>query len=115
MGIGVKLTMKIKRATRANNFLFESKETISFNAGGCPVPMKKTMKKVMNSHGLPAPGTRYGPIKEMERRNRMAIKLAYLCFSLNTPLAICPPSSCPAGSKLMAVTNKPTHPANAVG
>ena len=106
--MGVKLTMNIKRAMRASNFLFVSKEMSSFNAGGCPIPMKNIMKKVMNIHDPP-------PTKEMERRNATAIKLAYLCFSLNTPLAICPPSSCPAGSKLMAVTSKPTHPANAVG
>ena len=113
--MGVKLTMNIKRAMRASNFLFVSKEMSSFNAGGCPIPMKNIMKKAMNNHEVPAPGTKYGIIKEMERRNATAIKLAYLCFSLNTPLAICPPSSCPAGSKLMAVTSKPTHPANAVG
>lgn len=40
---------------------------------------------------------------------------AYLCFSPRTALAMCPPSSCPAGMRFIDVISSPTHPANAIG
>ena len=108
MGIGGKLKMKINKAIKANNFLLKSKEVYSFKAGGCSVPIKKTISRI-NKIQFP----KFARVKA--NNANIVAKLAYLWFSLKTALATCPPSSCPAGSKLMAVTNNPTHPANAVG
>ena len=39
----------------------------------------------------------------------------YVVLSPDRALAICPPSSCPTGSRFKLVMSMPTHPANAIG
>ena len=107
MGIGVKDKINISIATKAIHFLFASNVTISFNGGGCLLPKIKTIRKAKKIHaGYNIPN----PIIKTS-----VPQLAYFCFSPRTAREICPPSNCPAGNKFMAVTNKPTHPAKAVG
>lgn len=52
------------------------------------------------------------PVKIMMKT---ATHAAYFCFSPNTALKIWPPSSWPAGRRLIDVISKPIQPANAIG
>jgi len=79
---------------------------ISFRGAGWFRPRKNTSSAKRNQ-----------PSYSIATRTR-AMKVAYpryLALSPSRPRATCPPSSWPTGSRLMAVTRKPTHAAKAVG
>ena len=90
------------RATKNIIFRFVSSSVLSFNGGGCCIPISASMIKAKNNH----------PVSIMMKT---AIHPAYFCLSPKTALKICPPSNWPAGSKLMEVIRRPIHSANAIG
>jgi len=88
-------------ATKNSNFLPMPKSVSSLSGGGCIIPIIKTMMIAKKAH----------PVKIIIKT---AIQPAYFCFFPRTARNMCPPSSWPAGRRLIDVIRRPTHPANAV-
>lgn len=79
-GNGMKQNIKIIIETMNKIFLLKSSSVLSFNGGGCIMPVKKI---IINA-------------KKVQPENIiiiMAIQAAYFCLSPRIALKICPPSS----------------------